>query len=321
MNTVMEIHTTGGIEQFKIGQRAVEVPGPGEIRLRHQAIGVNFIDIYHRIGAHPVPLPGVLGVEGAGIIEAVGEGVTDLKIGDAIAYAGALGAYAKTRLLPAWRAVRLPNAARMDVVGGNMLRALTAYMLLTLVHPVSANSTIFVHAAAGGLGIILTRWAKHFGATVIGTVSTEGKADIATANGVDAVIVGREADIAARVNELTQGHGVDLVVDGIGGDMVRQSLRCVRRFGMVANIGWVAGPTPALQISELGDAFLSKPSVMSLLADSHFYATGAKAVFDILGPDLGGSVGGTYALEEVARAQFDLENGQTTGSLVLIPSA
>ncbi|MBB4302497.1 NADPH2:quinone reductase [Rhodobium orientis] len=317
----IEIRMTGrgGPEVLGAIETTPQVPGAGEIRLRQHAIGVSFIDIYHRRGLYPLPEPHVPGVEGAGIVEAVGPGVEDIGIGDRIAYAGVPGGYAATRLLPAWRAVRLSDDIPLEIAATSMLRGLTAHMLLTVTYPVAAGTVLLVHAAAGGLGVMLTRWARHLGATVIGTASTEEKAAFAIANGADHVIVGRSADIVQNISNLTDGKGVDLVIDGIGGEMLQKSLGCVRPFGTVASIGWVAGPVPPIRIEDLGLAALAKPSVMAYSADPNRYADASPAVIAALQAGIVSEIGGTYPLAEAARAHADLEAGRTTGSQVLVP--
>jgi NADPH2:quinone reductase len=319
MDSQVRITAPGGPEVLEVAAAAPQHPGPDEIRLRQQAIGVSFIDIYHRRGLYPLPAPGIPGVEGAGIVEAVGRDVAGLRVGDRVVYAGVPGAYASTRLLPAWRAVCLPPAVSFDVAAASMLRGLTAHMLLVASYPVRAGSVLLIHAAAGGLGVVLTRWAKHLGATVIGTTSTKEKADVAMANGADHVIVGRTAEIVTEVLGLTGGTGVDLVIDGIGADMLMRSLRCVRPFGAVASIGWVAGPVPPVQLETLGTASLAKPSVMAYSADRDRYSVAATAVIEAFGAGIVAEIGGKYRLAEVAKAHGEIEAGRTTGSLLLVP--
>ena len=319
MNIQLRITEPGGPEMLEVANAAPPVPGPGEIRLRQHAIGVSFIDIYHRRGLYPLPEPRVPGVEGAGIVEAVGPDVEALRIGDRVAYAGVPGGYASTRVLPAWRALRLPDDISFEIAATSMLRGLTAHMLLTVTYPVGPGTVLLVHAAAGGLGVVLTRWAKHLGATVIGTASTAEKAAFAAANGADSIIVGRTADLVQEIAGLTDGKGVDVVIDGIGGDMLRTSLKCVRPFGTVASIGWVAGPVPPIRIEDLGLAALAKPSVMAYSADRTRYAEASPAVIAALKTGIVSEIGGRYPLAEAAKAHADLEAGRATGSLVLLP--
>lgn len=319
MDIAVEIRSPGGPEGLQVVSRAPQQPGPGEVRLRHHAIGVNFIDVYHRRGLYPLPPPAIPGVEGAGVIEALGSEVEGLAVGQRVAYAGTPGAYASTRLLPAWRALPLPSEVSFAQAAGSLLRGLTVEMLLHESYPLRAGSTLLVHAAAGGLGGLLTRRAKRLGARVIGTASTPEKAAIARANGADAVVVGREADLAAEVAALTEGRGVDFAIDGIGGAMLARSLKCVRPFGLVASIGWVAGPVPPLRLEELGLAALAKPSVMAYAADPTRYPAAAAAVLAGLAEGLEAGAAGSYPLAEAAAAQAELEAGSLTGSLILRP--
>lgn len=319
MDIQVRITAPGGPEVLKVTEASAPSPGAGEVLLRQHAIGVSFIDIYHRRGLYPLPAPGVPGVEGAGVIEGIGPGVEGLRTGDRVVYAGVPGGYASTRLVPAWRAIRLPDDIAFDIAAISMLRGLTAHMLLTVSHPVGEGSILLIHAAAGGLGIMLTRWAKQLGATVIGTASTDEKAAVAVANGADHVVTGRSADPVREVLEMTGGRGADFVIDGIGGDMLRKSLKCVRPFGTVASIGWVAGPVPPVGIEELGMAALAKPSVMAYSADRERYAVAARAVLKAVGAGIASDIGGTHPLIEAAKAHRELEAGRTTGSLVLLP--
>ena len=322
MSKKVELIATGGVDNLKITDCALQQPGQGELRIRHEGIGVNFIDVYQRIGLYPLPLPAILGVEGAGIVEAVGTEVSNIHVGDRIAYAGIPGAYAATRLLPAWRAIRLPDDISTKIAAASFLRGMTAHMLLTRTYPVGAGSTLLIHAAAGGLGATLTRWAKHLGCTVIGTSGSSEKATIARANGADHVIVGREADIVSEVAQLTKVKGVDFAIDGIGGETLGKTLGCVRRFGVVASIGQAAGPIPPISVEELGpmrSLLLARPSVMAYAAEQETYPLVAQAVISAIRLGIVQNAGNEYSLTEAARAQSDLESGKTTGSLVLVP--
>lgn len=324
MDHMVRMMAAGGVEQLQVVSCEPQVPGPGQVRIRHAAIGVNFLDIYHRSGLYPLaPLPAVLGAEGAGTVEAVGEGVAGLAVGDRIAYAGApVGAYAATRLLPWERAILLPEDISLRVAAASMLRGLTAHMLLTRTYPVGANSTVLIHAAAGGLGAMLVRWSRYLGATVIGTAGSAEKAHIATMHGADHVIVGRGADIVAGVAALTGGRGVDFAIDGIGGAMLLKTLACVRAFGTVASIGQAAGPIPPVSVEQLGprrSLSLARPSVMAYSADPHTYAAASAALIAMMQAGVVADIGGEYALADAARAHADLEAGRTSGSLLLIP--
>jgi len=321
MDKKVELIATGGVEQLRIAECAPLQPGRGEVRIRQHAAGVNYIDIYQRTGLYTLPLPAVLGVEGAGVIEAVGENVTDLHIGDRIAYAGIPGGYASTRLLPNWRAIRLPDEIDTKIAAGAFLRGLTANMLLTRTYQADSKTVLVVHAAAGGLGTILVRWAKALGCTVIGTAGSAQKAEIARANGADHVIVGRDADIIAEVKALTDGKGADYVVDGIGGDMLAKSLCCARTFGTVASIGQAAGPILAVPVEDLGpirSLSLARPSVMAYAAEQETYSEAARHVIDAIRRGIIPDAAHHYALADAAKAQTDLENGRTTGGITLL---
>lgn len=323
MNTVVRMTGIGGVENLEPARIRDEEPAAGTVRIRHVAIGVNFIDIYHRIGLYPLPLPAVPGVEGAGVVEAIGDNVTGLAIGDRVAYAGApVGAYAQLRTIPAARLIRLPEDIAFRDAAASMLKGLTAHMLLTRTWPVKAGDTLLVHGAAGGLGSMLVRWAKHLGATVIGTTGSREKAKIALGYGADHVIVGRNADLAAEVASLTDGLGVDYAIDGIGGAMLARSLACTRRFGMVASIGQAAGPIPPLAVEEIGpirSLSLARPSVMAYAADATLYPQAAAALLEVMRKGITAGIGGEYPLADAAQAQADLESGRTTGSLLLVP--
>lgn len=323
MDTVVLMTGVGGVEKLEISQISSKQPGPGMARIRNLAIGVNFIDIYHRTGLYPLSLPATLGVEAAGVVEALGEGVTGFSIGDRVAYAGApVGAYATARSLPVARLIKLPDGIEFRSAAASMLKGLTAHMLLTRIYAVERGTTLLVHGAAGGLGSILVRWAKHLGATVIGTAGSEAKADVARSYGADHVIVGRNVDFVSEVGSLTQGVGVDFTIDGIGGDTLLKSLACTRRFGTVASIGQAAGPIPSLAVEDIGpirSLSLARPSVMAYAADLPAYHQAAKALLEIMQKGVCTEIGHEYPLAEAAQAQSDLEAGRTTGSLLLIP--
>jgi len=323
MDKKVQIAGVGGVDQLIVSAAEPAEPGPGEVRIRHEAIGVSFIDIYHRTGLYPLPLPATLGVEGAGVVEAVGPDVVRLSPGDRVAYAGApVGAYASTRLLPEWRAIVLPDDISAETAAASMLRGITAHMLLTRTFPVDAGTTILVHAAAGGMGGLLVRWAKRLGARVIGTAGSPDKARLARAAGADHVIVGRNADIVAEVAACTEGRGVDVVYDGIGGGMLAKSLACARPFGVVASIGQAGGPIPPLDVDDIGPRralTLARPSFMAYSADRQTYRTAAEAVLALMPHGVCGAVSRRYALDNAADAHADLESGRSTGSLALIP--
>lgn len=261
-------------------------------------------------------------MEGAGVIEAIGPDVDNIHVGDRVAYTGIPGAYSATRLLPAWRTIKLPDDISTRIAALSFLRGLTAHMLLTRTYSVKQGETLLIHAAAGGLGFVLTRWAKSLGCIVIGTTGSSEKADVARANGVDHVIVGREADVVPEIGRLTKGKGVDFAIDGIGGEMLRKTLGCVRRFGTVASIGQAAGPIPPVSVEELGpirSLSLARPSVMAYAAEQETYHLAAKAVIAAIREGIMPEPGGEYPLSEAAQAQSDLESGRTAGSLMLVP--
>lgn len=321
--TIVRMIGIGGVENLEVAQLPSEQPVSGMVRVRHLAIGVNFIDIYHRTGLYPLSLPAILGVEGAGVVEALGDDVSGFSIGDRVAYAGApAGAYTTARSLPVSRLIKLPDGIEFRSAAASMLKGLTAHMLLTRTYAVKRGTTLLIHGAAGGLGSILVRWGKHLGATVIGTAGSATKADIARGYGADHVIVGRDADLVSEVGSLTHGIGVDYTIDGIGGDTLLKSLACTRRFGTVASIGQAAGPIPLLAVEEIGpirSLSLARPSVMAYAADLPAYHQAAEALLDVMQKGVSAEIGREYPLSDAAQAQADLEAGRTTGSLLLIP--
>ncbi|WP_315765558.1 MULTISPECIES: quinone oxidoreductase [unclassified Bradyrhizobium] len=322
MATVVRVKAPGGAENLELAGVELAAPAPDEIRLRQTAIGVNFIDIYQRSGLYP--LPGKIpGVEAVGIVTAAGADVTDVAVGDRIAYAGApVGAYASERNLPAWRAIKLQPALSDESVASVFVKGITAFMLLNRVYPVQAGSKVLVHSAAGGLGQILTRWASRRGASVIGTVGSDAKAELARAAGAHHVIVGRDADFAQAVARLTDSRGVDVAYDGVGGTTLAKTLDCVRPFGVVASIGQSAGPIPKLYVEEIGprrSLSLARPSVMAFMNEREDYQRAAAAVLTALAKRELVGVGTVYALADAAQAHRDLENGRSRGALYLVP--
>lgn len=305
--------------------RSVTLPPPdtGEIRVRHTAIGVNFVDIYHRSGLYPLPaLPGVLGVEAAGVVEALGAGVQGLAVGQRIAYAGPpAGAYSTARNLPAAQAIALPDEVADDTAAALLLRGITAHMLFHYVRPLKAGDTVLVQAAAGGLGLVLVQWAKALGATVYGTVSSAAKAALAREHGLDHAINYRERSVLDAVWELTGGCGVDYAIDGIGGQTLADTARCVRQFGMVASVGQVSGDGQ-LDQSLLGggrNVAFARPSVFGLMADAQRYREGAAATLAQLRGGLRATVAEVLPLAQAAEAQRRLETGANTGAILLRP--
>ena len=323
MAEIIRLKAPGGAEQLELAQAELPPPAADEIRLRQTAIGVNFIDIYQRMGLYALPDAKIPGVEAVGIISAVGADVQGFKVGDRIAYAGApVGAYASERNLPAWRAIKLADTLSDDVVASSFVKAITAHMLLNRTYPVARGTVLLVHSAAGGLGQLLTRRASHLGATVIGAVGSEAKADIARQAGARHVIVGRDADFARIVGELTEKRGVDVAYDGVGGTTLLKTLACVRPFGVVASIGQAAGPIPPVDVGDLGprrSLSLARPSVMAYLNETEAYHLAAKAVLAGIENGVLTVAGQSYPLSEAARAHADLEAGVTSGALYLKP--
>lgn len=314
----------GGPEALRAERIDLPEPGAGELRIRHAAAGVNYVDVYHRTGLYPLPtLPAVLGVEAAGVVEAVGPGVSGVAAGDRVAWAGLpAGGYAEARLLPAERAIRLPDGVEPATAASLLLRGITAHMLLTRVRPVGPGDVVLIHAAAGGLGLVLTQWAKSLGATVIGTVGGPAKAEIARAHGLDHAILYRETDFVAAVRQLTGGRGVDVAVDGIGGDTLPRTLDAVRPFGMVASVGQAGGPIPPLAVSEIGprrSLCLSRPSVFAYMAELATYRAAAMEVLGRVADGLRAGPVTTLPLERAADAHRALESRETSGALVLVP--
>lgn len=317
------IHTHG--DAGVLEHRGVELapPGAGEIRVRHTAIGVNFVDIYHRSGLYPLPaLPAVLGVEAAGVVEALGPGVQGLAVGQRIAYAGPpTGAYSTARNLPAAKAIALPDEVADDTAAALLLRGITTYMLFHHVRPLQAGDTVLVQAAAGGLGLVLVQWAKALGATVIGTVSSEAKAALAREHGLDHAINYREQAVPDAVRALTDGRGADYAIDGIGGQTLVDSVLAVRPYGMVASVGQVSGEV-GLDLSLLGggrSVAFSRPSVFGLMADPQLYRAGAQATLAQLKGGLRATVADVLPLAQAAEAQRRMEAGANAGAILLRP--
>lgn len=305
----------------------VALPGAGEVRIRQTAVGVNFVDIYFRAGAHPLPaLPDALGVEAAGVVDAVGPGVTDLVAGQRVAYAGLpTGSYASMRTLPADRVVPVPDSVSDDAAAAALLKGITVHMLLHRVRQVGAGDTVLVHAAAGGVGLLATQWARSLGARVIGTVGSAAKAARVRAHGAEAVIDYREEDFVAAARAFGGGAGVDYAIDGIGGDVLTRTLGAVRPFGMVASIGQVAaiGARHTIDLDELGPArsiALARPSVLGFIArDVAGYREAARATLERLAGGMRVEIGARLPLEQAADAHRMLESRNTTGALVLVP--
>jgi NADPH:quinone reductase len=326
MTHAIRIHAPGGPEVMRWDQVDVGAPGPGEIRLRQTAVGLNFIDVYQRSGLYPLPaLPAVLGMEAAGVVEAVGPGVADLRAGDRVAYASLpVGAYAEARLMPADRVIRLPDDVTDQQAAAMMLKGLTAHYLLRRTFHVTPGDAILIHAAAGGVGLIVCRWAKHLGATVIGTVGSDAKAELARAHGCDHPIVYTREDLPKRVRELTGGEGVAVVYDSVGKDTFVASLDCLRPLGMMVSFGNASGPVPAFEpamLASRGSLYFTRPSLMTYTAKAADYRAAAEELFSVVTTGIVPiEINQTYPLRDAAEAHRDLEARKTTGSTVLLPA-
>ena len=325
MTKAIRMYEIGGPEVMRWEDIDPGSPEPGEALVRHDAVGLNFIDVYHRTGMYPLPsLPAIPGLEGAGIVEEIGEGVTEVAVGDRVAYAGIPpGAYAQVRRIPAHRLVKLPDGISFDQGAAMMLQGMTARYLLRGCFDVKRGDTILIHAAAGGVGSIVCQWAKHLGATVIGTVGSEQKADIAKANGCDHPILYNTEDFSARTREITDGAGVDVVYDSVGQATFTQSLDSLRPMGMMVSFGQSSGPVPPVDLGLLaarGSLFVTRPSLMVYTADRQDLVDHAEDLFEVVqNGAVRIEVNQTYPLAEAARAHQDLEARKTTGSTILIP--
>ena len=320
----IRIHKTGGTEVLQQDDLPMPTPGSGEALIRQTAIGINFIDIYYRTGLYKITLPSGLGMEAAGVVEALGEGVQGLNVGDRVAYAGGpVGAYAEYRVMSARWLVKLPSAISDEVAAAVMVKGLTAHYLLCETFKVTSAHTILIHAAAGGVGLIACQWAKFLGATVIGTVGSADKAALAKAHGCDHVIVYTGENVSARVRELTGGRGVDVVYDSVGKDTFMDSLDSLKKFGMMVSFGNASGPVPAFEpllLSKKGSLYLTRPTLMHHIEDEVEYRAGAEALFALIAKGaIKVRIGGAYPLADAAKAQADLESRKTTGSLLLKP--
>jgi NADPH2:quinone reductase len=325
MTKAIRIYETGGPEVMRWEDVDPGKPEPGEALVRHEAVGLNFIDVYHRTGLYPLPaLPATPGMEGSGIVEAIGEGVTEVTVGDRVAYAGIPpGAYAEVRRIPAHRLVQLPEKISFQQGAAMMLQGMTARYLLRGCYDVKKGDTILIHAAAGGVGSIVCQWAKHLGATVIGTVGSPAKAELARAHGCDHTILYNDEDFTARTKEITGGNGVDVAYDSVGQATFMQSLDCLRPMGMMVSFGQASGSVPPLDLGELaarGSLFLTRPSLMAYTAAREDLLNHAGDLFEVVQSGaVKIEVNQTYPLAEAARAHRDLEARKTTGSTILIP--
>ena len=321
MPHAIRVHEIGEPEVLKWEEVEVRDPGPGEIRLRQEAAGLNFIDVYHHTGLYPQPLPFTPGVEGAGVVEALGPGVTSVRLGDRVAYGGPIGGYAEVRLIPADRVVKLPGSISSERAAAAMLQGMTAEMLLRRVYPVKAGDAILVHAAAGGVGLILCQWGKALGATVIGTVGSDDKAELARAHGCDHPIVYTREDFVAEVERITDGAKVEVVYDGVGKDTFMRSLDCLKRRGMMASFGNASGPVDpfdALLLARKGSLFLTRPTLYDYTLDPADLQQSAQALFEVVSSGkVKIEIKQRFALKDAAEAHRALEARQTSGSTVL----
>lgn len=324
MTKAIRIHQFGGPEQLVYEEIAVPAPGPGEVRLRQHAIGLNFIDIYHRTGLYPLDLPSGIGMEAAAVVEEVAADVTEVRPGDRVAYAGMpVGAYAQERVIPAHRLVVLPEAITDQQAAAMMLQGMTARYLLRKVYPLAAGDTILVHAAAGGVGLILCQWARALGATVIGTVGSEAKAELAQAHGCSHPVIYTREDFVQRVKELTNGKGVPVVYDSIGKDTFEGSLDCLHPTGLLVSYGNASGPVPPFDagiLAQKGSLFLTRPTLMTYTAKRQDLLDSAHDLFDVVSSGkVKIAVRQQYELSAAAAAHTDLAARKTTGSTILLP--
>ena len=324
MTHAIRIHEYGGPDVLKWEDVTVGAPDPGQVKVRQTAVGLNFIDIYHRTGHYPQPsLPFIPGSEAAGVVTAVGEGVRDLKVGRRVAYAGPIGAYAEERLIAADRVVKIPDNVDDQTAAAIMLKGMTAQYLLRRIVKVGPETTLLFHAAAGGVGLIACQWAAALGATVIGTVGSSGKALIARAHGCGYVINTREEDFVAKVKDYTKGKGVDVVYNSIGKDTFPSSLDCLKPLGLWVSFGQSSGPVPPFDItllSQKGSLFATRPSLNTYTASRKDLVATANDLFQIVASGkVRIAVNQTYPLEKAAEAQADLEARRTSGSTVLLP--
>ncbi|MCP5151268.1 MAG: quinone oxidoreductase [Chromatiales bacterium] len=324
MTQAIQVHQVGGPEVMKWESVQVGAPGPGQVRIRQSAVGLNYIDVYFRTGLYPAPqMPFVPGMEGAGTVEAVGDGVTELAVGDRVAYAGVLGGYAQERLIAADRLVKLPAGVDERTAAAMMLQGMTVEYLLRRTYEVKKGDTILIHAAAGGVGLIACQWAKHLGATVIGTVGSDEKAELARAHGCDHTIVYTRENFTDRVKAITAGKGVPVVYDSIGKDTFVGSLDCLRPRGLLVSFGNASGKVDGVDLGILagkGSLYVTRPTLMTYTATKEDLRASARALFDVV---TSGAVKieikQTFPLAEAAEAHRALEGRRTTGSTVFLP--
>lgn len=322
MTGIIRFHETGGPDVLRWESIELGEPGRGEVRLRHGAVGVNFIDVYERNGLYEKPLPSSLGKEAAGVIEAVGPGVRHFKAGDRVAYAQGSGAYSEARIAPADGLVKLPDTIDDRTAAAAMLKGLTAQMLLRQVHRVKKDDALLVHAAAGGVGSILVQWARHLGATVIAIVGSAAKADLVRELGAQHALLSDD-DWVAQAKSITGGRGVAVAYDSVGKDTFMRSLDTIRPRGLMVSYGNASGAPPAispLELSKRGSLYLTRPTMFHFTSTRQALAKAANELFDLLARGvIKVQIGQTYPLQEAARAHTDLEARRTTGSTILLP--
>jgi NADPH:quinone reductase len=323
MPHAIRIHGYGGPEVMQRESVDVGEPGPDEVRLRHTAVGLNFIDVYERTGLYQQPLPAILGREAAGVVEAVGSSVKDLNVGDRVAYvANSSGTYCEARVMSAQRLVRIPDSVNDHQAAAMMLKGLTAQALLRQTYRVRKSDTVLIHAAAGGVGSIAVQWVRHLGAKVIAVVGSQLKAQLVRELGVEHVVQTDE-EWVGRVKEITRGRGVDVVYDSVGKETFMSSLDCLRPRGMMVTFGNASGPVPPmapLELAKRGSLYLTRPTLFHYISTRSALTKAAQELFDLVGRSvIRIQIGQTYALRDAARAHADLEARKTTGSTVLLP--
>ena len=325
MAHAIRMHETGGPEVLRWEEVTVGMPGPGQARVRHEAVGLNFADTYFRAGLYPVPLPNGIGVEAAGIVEAVGEGVANVVVGDRVTYTGfinTLGAYSTERVIPAAPLIKLPAGISCETAAAMTMRGLTSAYLMRRIWPLKSGDTILVHAAAGGVGLIVSQWAKLLGLSVIGTVSSEAKADVALKHGCDHVILYTREDVAKRVRELTNGAGVAVAYDSVGKDTFAGSIDSLRKRGLLVCVGTASGPVPPIDATQLaikGSVYVTRPALADYIADPAEKTALALELFEhVAAGRIRIEINQRYELRDAAQAHRDLETRKTTGSSIFV---
>jgi len=313
----------GGPEVLEWADVDIPEPGPGEVRISHRAIGVNFVDVYQRKGIYKVPLPAVAGNEGAGVVEAVGEGVESVRVGDRVAYAGRQGSYCEARVLPAERLCRLPETIGFEQAAGMMLKGLTVQYLIRQIYRVQPGDTVLFHAAAGGVGLIACQWLKALGVRVIGTAGSAGKCELALQHGAEFCLNYRTDGIVEKVREITDGQGVPVVYDSVGKDTFETSLQCLRPRGLMVSFGNASGAVPPVDLtilSQLGSLYVTRPTLATYTANPADMRSMAAELFDmVVSGRISIEVRNRYQLKDAAEAHRDLESRATTGSIILLP--